>query len=450
MNKAAAQNDLTLIRGGTIVTSKTGQGIIEDGWVLVRGDKIAKVGEGDPRKVGNGDEVTTIDAGGKLIMPGFVNCHTHLYSTLARGILLGGSAPRTFRGRLETLWWQLDKSLTYQDCYWSALVGTLLSLKAGVTTLFDHHSSPHAIDKSLDAVAAGMTDAGARGMVCYGVSDRDGQDRASLGIYENVRFARAVKAERNSLIRSFMGLHASFTISQPTLLRARDAAAENGLAFHLHVAEDECDLKDSQKRYRRRVVTRLSEAGILSRRTMAIHCVHLSDAEIMLLSKTGTNVVNCPRSNLSNAVGVARTDKMFRHGVRLGFGSDGFGPSVLDDAYAGLLSWRLNERLPYAGLVETELMLLKNNPIIASAMLDVKLGDIVDGHTADIVIMSYDSPTPLSRENLWTHLLSRDLKVETVLVGGKRVIESGRSCLIDEGRVYEKARALAADLWGRI
>jgi putative selenium metabolism protein SsnA len=450
LNRPVTPKEVTLIRGGTIVTSKTKKGLIENGWVMVRGGRITKIGEGDPQKLSSGDKVRTIEARGRLILPGFVNCHTHLYGTLARGILLGESTPRNFRERLETLWWRLDKALTYEDCYWSALVGSLLSLKAGVTTLFDHHSSPYSIDRSLDAVAAGMTEAGARGAVCYEVSDRDGQDRASLGIYENVRFAQAAKARRGGMIGSFMGLHASFTLSQPTLLRARDAAAGNDLGFHLHVAEDLCDLRDSQKRYRRRVVTRLSEAGILSHKTLAIHCVHVSDAEIVLLAKTGTNVINCPRSNLSNAVGVARLDRMFRHGVRLGFGSDGFGPDILDDAYDGLLSWRLNEKLPYAGWVETELMLLKNNPIIASSMLDVKLGDIVEGNTADILIASYDSPSPLTRENLWQHLLSRELRIETVLVGGRIVIRDGRSCTVDEDKVFDKAKALARDLWRRM
>jgi putative selenium metabolism protein SsnA len=450
LNKPGLQEGPTIIKGGRIFTSKSRKGVIEDGWVLIRDGKIAKVGSGEPKKVAGVGRATTIDAGGKIIMPGFINCHTHLYSTLARGIAPSGPRPRNFKERLQTLWWRIDKALTYEDCYWSALVGSVLSLKAGVTTLFDHHSSPHAIDRSLDAVAGGMAEAGMRGTVCYEVSDRDGQDRASLGIYENTRFGDAAKGGRDGMIGSFMGLHAPFTLSQPTLLRARDAASESGLGFHLHVAEDMCDVKDSQKRYRRRVVTRLADAGILSKKTLAIHCIHVGDAEIMLLAKTGTNVVNCPRSNLSNGVGVARLDKMFRHGVRVGFGSDGFGFNILDDAYDGVLSWRLTERLPYAGSTETELMLLKNNPIIASRMLDVKLGDIADGCAADIVILSYDSPTPLDRGNLWAHLLSRELKVETVLVGGRVVVEDGRSCLVDEAMVFGRARQLAAGLWRRI
>jgi putative selenium metabolism protein SsnA len=450
VERARTPKEATVVKGGDIFAAKNKKGLVSDGWIVIRNGKISKIGSGDLKKEVAGEKVTIVDASGKLVLPGFINCHTHLYSTLTRGMHLSGAPPRNFRERLETLWWRLDKALTYEDCHWSSLVGSLLSLKSGVTTLFDHHSSPHSIDRSLDAIALGMAEAGVRGTVCYEVSDRDGQDRSSLGIYENVRFGRALKDASNGTVRSLMGLHASFTLSQPTLLRAKEAAEELGLGFHLHVAEDMCDVKDSQKRYRRRVVTRLSDAGVLSGKTLAVHCVHVNDSEIRLLNRAGANVIHCPRSNLSNAVGIAPVAKMFRHGVRLGLGSDGFGFSIVDDAYAGLLSWRLAERTPSAGAVETQVMLFKSNPIIASSILDTEVGEIAEGHAGDVVVLEYEPPTPLDRGNVGGHLLSGEMKVDKVLVGGRVVVEDGRSCLVDEGKVFEKARKLAGDLWGRI
>jgi cytosine/adenosine deaminase-related metal-dependent hydrolase len=100
--------------------------------------------------------------------------------------------------------------------------------------------------------------------------------------------------------------------------------------------------------------------------------------------------------------------------------------------------------------VETELMLLKNNPIIVSTIFEDKLNELAEGFLADVVIMSYDSPTPVERGNLWMHLLMGDLRVDTVLVGGKVVLEGGRSTLLDEGAVFEKARGLADGLWRRL
>jgi cytosine/adenosine deaminase-related metal-dependent hydrolase len=197
-------------------------------------------------------------------------------------------------------------------------------------------------------------------------------------------------------------------------------------------------------------VTRLAEAGILSSKTLAIHCVHIADSEIRQLHDAAANVVHCPRSNLSNAVGIAPVGKMFRHGVRIGFGSDGFGPpGIMEDARTGLLSWRIAESNPAAGWVETELMLLKNNPVIASAILDTRVGEIAEGYAGDLIVVSYDPPAPLDRDNLWGHLIFGDFKVDTVVVGGEVVVEDGRSRLLDESKVFEKARCLAADLWER-
>ena len=450
MDKPRAQRETTVIKGGDVFTSGSKKGLVRNGWVVVRDGRIAKIGDGDFKKETEGEKVNLINAEGKMVLPGFINAHTHFYSTLARGMKLPGPAPRNFLERLESLWWRLDRALTYEDCYWSSLVGSLLSLKAGVTTVCDHHSSPQAIDKSLDAIANGMMEAGVRGSVCYEVSDRDGQDKASLGIYENVRFARSLTEAPNDRLSAMMGLHASFTLSQPTLLRARDAAAELGLGFHLHVAEDGCDVVDSQKRYKRRVVTRLQESGILSAKTLAIHCVHVNDSEIMLLAKAGANVIHCPRSNLSNAVGIAQVGKMFRHGIRVGFGSDGFGFWILEDALAGMIAWRLAEHAPAVAAVETELMLMRNNPVIASGLFEDKIGELAEGFRGDIIVLAYDSPTPVDRGNLWTHLLMGDVRVDTVLVGGKVVIDGGQSTLVDEALVFEKARSLAAQLWRRV
>ena len=438
---------VTVIKGGKIFTGKVRQELIDGGWIIIKDGEIARVGKGDYTRYIRGQKASIIDATDRIVTPGLINCHTHLYSTLARGFVQKAS-PRNFVERLETLWWRLDKALTYEDCYWSALVGSLLSLKAGVTTVLDHHSSPYAIDQSLDAIAGGMRQVGIRGAVCYEVSDRDGQDRAQLGIEENLRFARV--AASDSRIACLMGLHASFTLSEPTLLRAREAADEANLGFHIHVAEDAADVIDSQKRYRRRVVTRLADAGILSDRSLAIHCVHVSDQEIRILSQTGANVIHCPRSNLSNAVGVAPIAKMFRHGVRVGLGSDGFGANILDDAYTSVLNWRLVERLPTAGFIESEVLLLHNNQLIASSILGRPVGLIERGHAADIVIFDYDPPTPVNGDNLWGHFLSKEMVAETVLVDGRVVLSKGKACLVDEVKVFERSRELATRLWERI
>jgi cytosine/adenosine deaminase-related metal-dependent hydrolase len=204
------------------------------------------------------------------------------------------------------------------------------------------------------------------------------------------------------------------------------------------------------RRYRKRTVPRLAEAGILTDRTLAIHCVHVNDYAIRQLQKSRANVVHCPRSNLSNAVGVAPVVKIFRQGIRVGLGSDGFGANIIDDAYAAIFTWRLNERTPVAGSSEIEVMLGVNNPLIAGSLLGQKLGVIEPGYSADIAIFRYDSPTPLGKENLFWHLLSKEARAETVIVAGRVVLENFKSTLVDEAKIFEKSKSIALSLWERM
>ena len=115
-------------------------------------------------------------------MPALINCHTHLYSTLARGISLPGRAPRNFPEILKKLWWRLDRALNLDDVYYSALVGLIDSAKCGVGTLVDHHSSPNACAGSLDRIEHAFREVGLRGVLCYETSDRNGRRGAAEGI----------------------------------------------------------------------------------------------------------------------------------------------------------------------------------------------------------------------------------------------------------------------------
>src|SRR6185369_1109880 len=108
-----------------------------------------------------GEEV--IDATGKLVMPGFVCAHTHLYSALARGMPAPREAPLNFVQILERIWWKLDRALDAAALEASALVGALEALKSGTTTLIDHHASPAFIDGSLDVIAGALEKVGVRG-----------------------------------------------------------------------------------------------------------------------------------------------------------------------------------------------------------------------------------------------------------------------------------------------
>ena len=171
-----------IITNARILTFDTANRVLDSGSVEIRPDgSIGDVSSGAGPRPAH-------DAKGKLLMPALINCHTHLYSTLARGIALPGRAPRNFPEILKKLWWRLDRALNEEDVYYSALVGLIDAAKCGVGTLVDHHSSPNACAGSLDRIDQAFREVGLRGVLCYETSDRNGPIQALEGIRENIRF----------------------------------------------------------------------------------------------------------------------------------------------------------------------------------------------------------------------------------------------------------------------
>ena len=173
-----------LIVNSTIITGESNQPLILDGAIATNGTKIEAVG-GRIEVIEKYPELEQFDAKGSVIIPGLVNAHMHLYSSLARGMPPPSEQPKNFVEVLEKIWWRLDRALTPEDVYLSAMVGLIESAKAGATTVIDHHSSPNAISGSLSTIAKAVSDIGMRGVLCYEVSDRDGEKKRDEAIKGN-------------------------------------------------------------------------------------------------------------------------------------------------------------------------------------------------------------------------------------------------------------------------
>jgi putative selenium metabolism protein SsnA len=436
-----------LISGGTVVTLGEENRVLPGHDVLCEGGSIARI---EPHgEIAAADRV--IDAAGKLVMPGFINAHTHFYSTFARG--LGKAAPaRDFNGVLRNLWWRLDRALDLEDCRYSALVVLIDAVRHGTTTLIDHHASPGAVSGSLAVLAEAVREVGVRACLCYEVSDRDGEAVAREGIAENERFIARCRSEKDGLLRGLFGLHASFTVGDATLARAVEAGQELGAGFHVHVAEAASDQEHCLREHGVRVVERLHSSGVLGADSIAAHCVHVDDHEVALLADSGTAVAHNAQSNMNNAVGVADLVGMQARGVRVGLGTDAMTVDMREEARVALWAQRLARKDPATGFAEVASALLRNNPAIASRLWGRRLGEIGVGVAADMVVLDYHSPTPLEAANFAGHLLFglAGAAVDATVVAGRVLLENGRLALdLDENEVAARARERARALWSR-
>jgi cytosine/adenosine deaminase-related metal-dependent hydrolase len=209
---------------------------------------------------------------------------------------------------------------------------------------------------------------------------------------------------------------------------------------------------DCRKKYGKRVIERLKEFGLLGPKTVLAHCVHINEAEMDLLAQSKTTVAHNPESNMNNAVGSADVTKMLDKDINAGLGTDGMTCDMFQEAKFAHLLKKQAAADPRVGFAETEKMLFQNNAQVLSQMFGRPLGKIEKGALADIIILDYQPPTPLSRENFLGHFLyamnSKD--VATTIVNGQVLMEEKSLIGIDEKAIASTSGKLAAELWQRI
>ena len=302
-------------------------------------------------------------------------------------------------------------------------------------------------------IAKAVLDTGLRSCLCYELSDRDGEKIAAEGIEENVEFIKYCRNKPNEQLKALFGLHASFTISDKTLDAAVLAAKDLDTGFHVHTAEAKSDQETTSKMCGKRVVERFKEHGILGDKTITAHCVHIEPHEMDLLAESNTIVVHNPQSNMNNAVGIADIITMQNKNILVGLGTDAMTVNMLEEIRVAMWAQHLRAANPSAGFMEVANTLFKNNAKITNRIWDdVKLGSLMEGNAADVILVDYIPATPLDETTFLGHLIFgiSQAIVDTTIVKGRILMENKKLQLdLDEAKIAAKSRELAAKLWNK-
>jgi len=435
-----------LIKNGVIVTLNDTNDMLERGSVYIENNKIVDVGAFPDDQYQPED---VIDAHGNVVMPGLINAHHHLYSTLARGFTPPGEPARNFKEILEKLWWKLDMALEPEDVYLSALIAVMHAARAGCTTIVDHHASPGCADGSLDLIEKAFREIGVNGCLCYEVSDRNSKGE---GIEENERFIRKCAQSDDDQISALFGLHALMTLSTPTLERSADIAHALGAGFHVHVAESEVDVQVTFERYQRRIMDRFLDFGIPGHRSVFVHGIHFEAREMDLLKTTDSILINNPESNMNNGLSVTPILEMLQRGVLVGLGTDGMSSHMISQARAMYLLQRTYRRDPRVAFAEAAEILLKNNRAICNRLFKEPRGMLAPGCLADVIIAEYVPFTPLNPATFYGHLLFglSFARVGTTIARGRVIVRDGHMLDVDEEAIRARSVERARRLWARI
>ena len=394
-------------------------------------------------KIGRGDKglIEFVDAcpddavncQGKIITKSFVCAHHHAYSALARGMPFPEKAPQNFVQILEYIWWNLDKKLDQDMIRASALITALNCLKNGVSFIIDHHASPFAIKNSLEIIAEAFDEIGINHLLCYEMSGRDGIEPQQIGLEETEQYLQ----NHSGLV----GLHASFTVGNDLLNAAVKLAEKYNSGIHIHVAEDLADQEACEKEFGCRVIERLDRFGVLNfSKTILGHCIHLNQNERSILADSEAWIAVNTESNLNNNVGLFSNAGSLENKVLLG--TDGMHSDMLRSAQYNYFCHKDKDRLSVPDFYKR----------LRRAHQYLSINNFEGDSENNLVILSYDSPTPVTSENWLGHMFYglTSNAVESVIVNGEWVVRDRRLVQSNEDDILAFAKEQAVRLWEKL
>jgi 5-methylthioadenosine/S-adenosylhomocysteine deaminase len=422
-----------LVVGGTVLTMEPGSKPIQNGAVAVADGRIAAVGPAEELlELSPSGEV--LNAGNSLILPGFINTHSHLAMTLFRGI----ADDLPLMQWLEEHIWPAEQQHMNRE---AVRLGTELAaaelLLAGVTTTADMYFFG-------DEVGAVLAEAGMRGVVAESLIDfatprcsgPDEMREKQLELIETYR--------DHPLITPSIAAHAPYSVSAADLVKEAEMAEEHEVPFQIHLSETMWEVEKLLAEKGMTPVAYLADLGVLSERVVAAHCVHVSPEDVELLAEFEANVSHNPVSNLKLASGISPVPAMIEGGVTVGLGTDGAASNntldLLRDVQLASLIHKVAAGDPTAlpARLALEMVTTRGAEVLG---LDT-IGTLREGLEADLICVAVDGPHTTPLYDPVSHLVfaARSSDVRHVMVRGKVLVRDRVLQTLDVERIQAQAR----------
>jgi 5-methylthioadenosine/S-adenosylhomocysteine deaminase len=424
-----------IVSGGAVITMDGTRAIYQNGSVAVRGDAILAVG---PRAEieARYQSVQTIDASGHLVLPGFINGHTHVPMTLFRGL----HDDVTLNDWLYKYIFPAEaKNVNEQFVRWGTRLAAAEQIRAGVTTFADMYYFEDAIAE--ETKAAGMR--AILGETFIDFPAPDNKSEAEMLAYTE-RFLQ--RWQGDPLIHAAPAPHSIYTCSKKTLQDAAALARKYHAPILIHVAEMKKEWEDSQKANGMSPVQYLEKIGVLGPDIVAAHCIFVDETDRKLLAERAVGCVHNPSSNMMIASGVAPVPEMRAAGIAVGLGTDGPAGSNNDLD----LMEEIDLAAKLAKISKMDPLALNAKSVVEMATIDgahaihmdKEIGSLEAGKKADVIVIGLQKPHAVPMYDIYAQIAYalKGSDVETVIIGGKIVMQDHLLLTVDEPKVLEKAR----------
>lgn len=444
-----------LLAGGTVITVDDERRVLEPGAVAIAGERIGYVGTaaGAP-----GEARRTIDCTAKAVIPGLIDCHTHLFQGLARGV-----------GEGMSLWpwlcdfmWPYSAAITPSEAKAAARLGAVEAIRSGTTAVVDNHYSPADLDTTL-GVAAAIEEVGLRGVVARGMFGDITEVASVHGLAESlfrypaqeeldITRAAIVARPPGSRVGIWPAPINVIYNAQTLVADAVGLARELGTGWHTHCSEARADPGIYADAYGIRPVEWLAREGLLGQGGTIAHAIWLDDAEVEAVGETHTGVAHNPISNQYLASGVLRLRDLRSAGAIVGLGTDGPGcghrQDIFEQIKQAMLLQRAHTLEPTVSKAEEAFELATRE---GARYLGIDAGVLAEGRLADVVVVDLMRPhlRPMNRAVATLAYAARGSDVVMTIVGGQVAYENGSCTRVDEAEVMAEAQAAADALMVR-
>lgn len=430
------------IRNATVLTLDDEDSFFYPGTVIVDGDRIQKVYAGDPTTEDLRRGGFTLDGTDTLVMPGFVDLHFH--TSVAKGF--GDELP--LKEYLEEVWYPSIRALNKERAYKAALHSYCTALKSGTTTVNDMY-------RFVPALADAASELGIRAVLSNEVAlPEHGLD----SVQDNEDSHAQHDGREDGLIRVWMGHEWMCTSNIELMTDVGKAMKRLDTGLHIHLSESEQEVADTVAKYGKTPVEIAYETGCLGPRTVAAHCVHLTERDIQLLAETGTSVSYDPGSNAKLGNGIADLQALLKAGINVGMGIDAFecenSPDMFEQMKFGSLIQRALHRDASLAKPRDILRMATRN---GAKALGLDTGVIAPGKKADLIVVD------LTKNQMFTPLLQDPAKRKTMLeshlvfgcngsavrdvfIDGKLVMVDGKVFGVDEEKIRKDMDAMFEEI----
>ena len=328
-------------------------------------------------------------------------------------------------GRIDPL----EAKLTSEDMYWGAMLCCLEMIKTGTTCFVD-------MNMDMEAVMRAVSDSGLRAVLSRGLVGQGNNEGGQIRLLENLG---AFEENKNENITFLLGPHAPYTCDKEYLKIVTNTAKEKGLGITIHLSESLTEIENVKKEHGCSPIELMAECGVFDVPTIAAHCVHLSDNDISILKKYNVTVATNPKSNLKLANGIAPLEKLHKASVNITIGTD----SVASNNSLNMFSEINYTALLHKGTTKNPTVMSASDCLAfatknAKSATGLKIGEIKEGNLADLTILDIDCVQFYPTNNLVSALVysANGSEVDTVIVGGKILMENKQIKTIDEEKVY--------------